>query len=90
MSKDAKPFVQIQFDVLLYSRSQKSTSPAATFAMCHGPAYRSSRTEKEQVDMWIDLRDDGEVDIEVEIERFDRDIGSKATVFPFVTEGIRG
>lgn len=39
--------------------------------------------------MWIYLRHYAEVDIEMKIESFEGDIGSKTAVFPFVAEGIR-
>lgn len=39
--------------------------------------------------MRVYLGDDGEVDVEVEIQSFERDVGAETAVFPFVAEGIR-
>lgn len=35
------------------------------------------------------LRNNGEVDVEVEIKRLDRDICPQATIFPFMPKGVR-
>lgn len=39
--------------------------------------------------MRIYLTDDAEIDVEVEIERFEGDICAKTSVLPLVTEGVR-
>jgi hypothetical protein len=36
--------------------------------------------------MWVNLRNNAEVDVEMEVECFERDVGSKTTVFPLVAE----
>jgi hypothetical protein len=38
--------------------------------------------------MWVDLRDNAEVDVEMKVECFERDIGTKTAVLPFVAERI--
>jgi len=38
--------------------------------------------------MWVDLRYNAEVDVEMEVECFERDVGSKTAVFPLVAERI--
>jgi hypothetical protein len=36
--------------------------------------------------VWVDLRNNAEIDIEMEVECFERDVGSKTAVFPLVAE----
>lgn len=38
--------------------------------------------------MRIYLGDDAEIDVEVEVEGSERDVGSETAVFPFVAEGV--
>jgi len=57
--------------------------------MCDWVTYTPSGGEEEEVDMRIDLRDDGEVDVKVQIECFKWDIGAQGAIFPLVTKGVR-
>jgi hypothetical protein len=36
--------------------------------------------------MWVDLRNNAEVDIKMEVECLEGDVGSKTAVFPLVAE----
>lgn len=40
--------------------------------------------------MGIYLGDDAEINVEVEIECFEGNVGSETAVFPFVAEGVGG
>ena len=67
MSDDFQPFVKIKFEVLLCCRAEKTPSPAAATTVCYGLADRATGREEEEVDMWVYLRDDAKVYVEVEI-----------------------
>lgn len=56
--------------------------------MGDGVAHRAARRKEEQVDVGIDLADNGKVYVEVRVQCLDRDVGSERAVFPFVAEGI--
>ena len=88
MAQHAKPLVHVKFDVLLDCRAKEPATPSSTFAVGDWAADRPARAEEEQVDMRVDLRNDGEVDIKVQIQSLDRDIRSQTAVFPLVSEGI--
>jgi len=38
--------------------------------------------------VWVHLGDDGEVDVEVKVQSFERDVGAETAIFPFMAEGI--
>ncbi|KAI6890046.1 hypothetical protein KC325_g207 [Hortaea werneckii] len=74
--KDFQPFVEIKLDVLLNRTAQESASPSAASAMRYGSTNGPARGEKEEINMGVDLRDNGEIDIEVQVQTLQRDIGS--------------
>jgi hypothetical protein len=47
-----------------------------------------TRGEKEEINVWIDLGDNTKIDVEVEVEGFERNVSAEGAVFPFVTEGV--
>jgi hypothetical protein len=51
----------------------------------HCPAGR----EEEQVDVRVDLADDGEIDVKVDVESLEGDICAQTPVLPFIAERIR-
>lgn len=38
--------------------------------------------------MWVDLRDNAEIDVEVKVECFQGYVGSETAVFPLMAEGV--
>lgn len=90
MSKDLEPFIQVELEILLRGRAQKSPSPPSPFSMCNGSANRAPRGEEEYVNVWVYLADNREADIEVEVQSFQWNVGSQRPVFPFVTERVGG
>jgi len=56
MAQDSKPFVKIEFDVLLDSGAKKPATPATSLAMRDRSPHGSSGAKKEQVDMRVDLK----------------------------------
>lgn len=76
MPEDFEPFVQVQLEVLLCRAPDESAAPPAAASMCYGLADGTPRGEEEEVDVWVYLGDDAEVDVEVEVECFERDVGA--------------
>lgn len=56
MPKNSKPFVHIQFDILLNGSAQEAAAPATSFAVCDWSPYGAPRAEKEEVDVGVDLQ----------------------------------
>ena len=90
MPEHFQPLAEIQLQVLLYCRAQKASSPASAAAMSHRAPYRASRGEEEKIDVWVHLANYAEVDIEVEVQSPQRDVGSQAAILPLVSERVRG
>lgn len=68
MAKDFKPFVEVELEVLFGGRAEEAATPAAAATVGDGTADCTARGEEEEIDVWIDLRDDAEVDVEVCVE----------------------
>lgn len=101
MPENAKPFVEVEFDILLNGSAEEPAAPTTAFAMCDWSSDGSSRAEEEQIDVGIDLkvlvqnrvvvlpsylRDNSKVHVEMQVQRFDRNISSQTTILPFVAE----
>lgn len=55
MAKHAKPFVEVEFDILFNGRAEEAAAPTTALAMGDRPSHGSARTEEEQIDVGIDL-----------------------------------
>ena len=89
MAEYFEPFVEIKLEILLQRRAQEASSPATPASVRHWSADRASRREEEKVDVRIHLADDAEVDVEMEVQALERDVGFKRTVFPLMPEAVR-
>lgn len=87
MTEDLEPFGHVELEVLLESTAEKATAPAFAFAMGDGTTDGAAAGEEENVDVWVDLRDDGERDIELGIECAQGDVSAQGAVFPFMSKG---
>lgn len=67
MSNDFQPFVEIEFEVLFSCAAEETAAPAATTAMGDGLTDGAAGGEEEEIDVWVYLGYDGEVDVEVEV-----------------------
>ena len=90
MSKDLEPFVQVELEILLDGTANESAPPAAASSMGDGASDGATRAEEEDVDVRVYLGDDGEADVEVEVQRLQRDVGAERAVFPLVAKGVGG
>lgn len=88
MPHDLEPFVQIELEVLLGGGTEEAAAPAATATVGDGLADGAPGGEEEEVDVWVYLGDDAEVDVEVEVECAEGDVGAEGAIFPFVAEGV--
>src|SRR5690242_10823786 len=57
--------------------------------MSYRASDRSPRREEKDVNMWINLRHDGESDVEMKVQRFEWDISSQRSILPLMAERIR-
>ncbi len=86
MSEDLQPLVEIEFEVLLCGAPNESTTPATAATMSYWLADRTTRCKEEEIDVGIYLGDNAKVDVEVEVESFEGDVGAETAIFPFVAE----
>ena len=78
MAKHLQKFLQFKFEVCLSCASQIAASPATSTAMCNWPTNMALGCIEKCVDMWIDLRDYGKGNTEMQVQGFQRNIGAKA------------
>jgi hypothetical protein len=76
MPQYLQPLVQVELDVLFEGGPDETAPPAAASSVGHGTTDSATRREEEYVDVWVDLGDDGEADVEVEVEGFERNISA--------------
>ena len=69
--------LEFEFKVCFDCAAEVTTAPAAAFAVGDWAADCASGGEEEKVDVRVDLRDDGEVDTEVQVEGFKWDVGTE-------------
>lgn len=55
VTEDAKPFVQVEFDVLFYGGAEEAASPAPAFAVGYWAANGAAGAEEEEVYVWVYL-----------------------------------
>lgn len=55
MPENAKPFVQIEFDVLLDGSAEETAAPASAFTMSDWSPHGSPGAKEEQIDVRIHL-----------------------------------
>ena len=77
MAGDFHEFLELEFEVCFNCAAEVSAAPATTFAVGDWAADCASGGEEEKVDVRVDLRDDGEVDAEVQVEGFEGDVGTE-------------
>lgn len=58
--------------------------------MTHWSTWRAPRGEKEKVDMRVDLRHNGVVDVEMDVQGLERYVGPQAAVLPLIAERVGG
>ena len=86
MTQDFEPLVEVKFEILLGCRTKKPSAPATATTMCYGAADRAAGGEEEEIDMWVDLADNAEIDVEVSVQSLKRDVGSQTSILPFMAE----
>ena len=77
MPGDLHEFLEFEFEVCFDCTAEVTAAPAPAFAVRDWAADCASRGEEEKVDVGIDLRDDREVDAEVQVESFEWDVGTE-------------
>ena len=88
MTEDFEPLVKVKLEVLLGRGAKKPAAPATASTMRYGTSDGTAGGEEEEVDMWVDLADDAEIDVEVSVESLEWDVRSQAPIFPFMAERI--
>ena len=77
MAGDFHEFLKFEFEVCFDCAAEVAATPPAAFAVGDWAADCASGGEEEKVDVRVDLRDDGEVDAEVQVESFEGDVGTE-------------
>ena len=90
MARNLEPFREVEFEVLFERAAEEASAPAAPASVCNGTADAAAGGEEEDGDVWVDLGDDAEVDVEVQVQRARGDVGAEGAVFPFCAEGVGG
>lgn len=70
-------FLEFEFEVCFDCAAEVTATPAAAFAVRDWAADCASGGEEEKINVGVDLRDDGEVDAEVQIKGFKWDVGTE-------------
>ena len=77
MPRDLHEFLEFEFEVCFDCTAEVTAAPATAFAVRDWAADCASGGEEEKVDVRVDLRDNGEVDAEVQVKGFKWDIGTE-------------
>ena len=86
MTQDFEPLVKVKLEILFGCRAKKSSAPATATPMRYGTTDGAAGGEEEEIDVWVDLADDAEIDVEVGVKSLQRDVGSQTPILPFMAE----
>ena len=77
MPGDFHEFLEFEFEVCFDCAAEVTATPATAFAVGDWAADCTSGGEEEKVDVGVDLRDDGEVDAEMQVKGFKWNVGTE-------------